>query len=298
MEELIESNHNNYVQHIVTPITSYLLCDHYFSTEIYENLNHKYIEFDLIQLLGKNKNDLYKNGNINTIKEGDIIQVQVDLFYTFIKHILPHISCKVVVITSQFHLPQIHKHSLTDELLNNDKIILWISQNPIYANHKKYMAFPYGIYHQDVNAYMNFVKKNRNCISNIDTKTNLCYNSPVSLTSKIRNNPIFNNKNSRVPYEDYLNNILKSKFTISPSGDRDDCYRHYECIGLNSIPISNINYTEIFENEMIYSNIDDIGKIINGIKNDMIFHETNKDILTIDYWKEKMLFRIHELKHT
>ena len=92
-----------------------------------------------------------------------------------------------------------------------------------------------------------------------------------------------------------LNSILKSKFTISTSGDRDDCYRHYECIGLNSIPISNINYREIFGNNMIYSDIDNIIEMINETKiigYNQSNNYINPDILLIDYWRDKIQLRL------
>ena len=296
--EILNNNNNlnNYLKYIVSPITPYLICKHHFSTELYKG-NHKYIGEDIKELLNENTNDLYLNKNFDKIKEGDIIQVQVDLFSKFVNNILPQISCKIIVITSQWHLPQINRNQITDEFINNDKLILWISQNPIYENHNKYMAFPYGICHKDVNNYINFIKKNYNKILNIDTKTNLCFNSPVSLhdhlpTNHIRRHPIFNSvKNKRLSYDEYLNSILKSKFTISTSGDRDDCYRHYECIGLNSIPISDINYREIFGNNMIYSDIDNIIEMINETKI-IGYNESNNyinpDILLIDYWRYKI----------
>ena len=295
-----DNNLNDYLKYIVTPITPYLICDHHFSTEIYK-YHWKYINQDISQLVNKNTNDLYVNKNFDKIKEGDIIQVQVDLFNTFVNDILPKITCKIVVITSQMHLPQIHKSQITDDFIDNNKVILWIAQNPIYDNHDKYMAFPYGLDHSVVNNYMDFVKKNYSKKLNIYTKTNLCFNSPFNVhnhlpTNHIRRHPIFNSvKNKTLSYDKYLNNILKSKFTISTSGDRDDCYRHYECIGLNSIPISNINYREIFGNNMIYSDIDNIIEMINETKI-IGYNESNNyinpDILLIDYWRDKILLRL------
>ena len=162
------------------------------------------------------------------------------------------------------------------------------------------MAFPYGIYHNSVNDYINFIKNNNEILNN-NTKTNLCFNSPINVgdhfpKNHIRRHPIFNSvRNKALPYNEYLHNILKSKFTISTSGDRDDCYRHYECIGLNSIPIANINYREIFGNNMIYSNINSFIKIIN--KGKIIgYNEStnyiNPDILLIDYWRDKIQLRL------
>jgi len=40
------------------------------------------------------------------------------------------------------------------------------------------------------------------------------------------------------PIEKYLENIAKSKYVISPHGMNPDCYRHWESLYLNSIPIT------------------------------------------------------------
>ena len=301
VEILNDNTIKNYLKYIVSPITPYLICQHHFSTELNSD-NKKYICQNINNL--HNSNDLYKNKNFDKIKEGDIIQVQVNLFSTFVDKILPQINCKIIVITSQWHLPQLTRNQMTDEFINNEKLILWISQNPIYENHNKYMAFPYGLLHTKVNTYINFVKKNYHKILNIDTKTNLCFNSPFSLhghlpKDHIRRHPIFNSvKKKTINYNEFLNRILKSKFTISTSGDRDDCYRHYECIGLNSIPISDINYKEIFENNMIYSNLDNLIKIINE-KKIIGYNESNNyinpDILLIEYWQNKISLRLKNI---
>ena len=65
MEKILKSNFYNYIKYIVTPITPYLLCNHYFSTEIYKN-NGKYVGIDITQLFTncKKPNDLYKNKNL------------------------------------------------------------------------------------------------------------------------------------------------------------------------------------------------------------------------------------------
>lgn len=299
MDKLINSNYDDYLKYIVSPISPYFICDHHYSTEIYKG-DCRYIRLDIKELINKNTNDLYLNKNYDKIKKGDIIQVQVNLFNNFVNDILPQIKCKIVVITSQFHLnlPEISRNKMTDEFLNNNKVILWISHNPIYQNHKKYMGFPYGLCQLEVNKYMDFVKKNYNKILNNDTKTNLCFNSPFVVhgtlgNNHIRRHPIFNNvKNKTLSYNEYLNKILESKFTISTTGDRDDTYRHYECIGLNSIPIANINYKDIFENSMIYSDINDIIKIINEKKVEYNENYINKDILLINYWRNKILQRL------
>jgi predicted DNA-binding transcriptional regulator YafY len=55
-------------------------------------------------------------------------------------HILPIIKYynkKIVIVTSQWHIPSLHRSENTDKCLNDENIILWIAQNPIYTNNKK-----------------------------------------------------------------------------------------------------------------------------------------------------------------
>ena len=290
----------NLVEDFVTPLAPYFIANHFISNEI-NGSDHKYIGMKL----KLKANDLIKNKNYNDIKNFEIIQVQVDLFDFFYDKILPIIiknNIKVVIITSQWHLPQIKKNHKTDDLLNNSNIILWISQNPIYTNNEKYMAFPYGICHLNINAYVNFINSN-----NINTDKNIkILNQFARAHSHLPNNHIRkmfdifgkNSGKGNLNYSEFLRNILNAEFVISTSGDRDDCYRHYECIGLKAIPVSNINdgYKDIFGDSMIYSNAEEMISMVNTNIVNYNYKKPNIDILKISYWVCKIDQKIKLLK--
>jgi len=292
----------NPLEYLVTPLSPYFICNHFISNEIYEHSGCKYVGMKL----ELKANDLIKNNNYNDIKNFEIIQIQVDLFDFFYDEILPVIiknNIKVVIITSQWHLPQIQRNHKTDELLNNSNIILWISQNPIYTNNEKYMAFPYGLFHHKINDYVNFINS-----TDINSDKNIkILNQYASTHDHLPNNHIRkmfdifgkNSGTSFVSYTDFLKNILNSEFVISTSGDRDDCYRHYECIGLNAIPVSNINdgYKDIFGDNMIYSNAEEMINMINKNIVNYNYKKPNIDILTISYWVCKINEKIILLKN-
>ena len=289
------------LKYLITPIAPYFICNHFISTEIHSD-SHKFIHVNL----KLKANDLIKNKNYNDIKNFEIIQIQVDLFDFFYDKILPIIiqnNIKVVIITSQWHLPQIKRNYKTDNLLNNSNIILWISQNPIYTNNEKYMAFPYGLRHDNIDDYVNFIKSN-----NINTDKNIKILNQYAEAHKHLPNDhirkkfdIFGKKSGKgnVNYKEFLKNILKSEFVISTSGDRDDCYRHYECIGLNSIPVSNINYgyKDIFGDNMVYSNAEEMINMIDKKIVNYNYKKPNREILTISYWVDKINKKINLLKN-
>jgi hypothetical protein len=303
MDNIILGNINP-VEYLVTPLAPYFICNHFISTEIHNNSGCKYVGMNL----KLKANDLIKNNNYNDIKNFEIIQIQVDLFDFFHNEILPIIiknNIKVVIITSQWHLPQIQRNYKTDNLLNNSNIILWISQNPIYENNEKYMAFPYGICHTNINDYVNFIKLN-----DINTDKNIkILNQYACVHGHLPNNHIRKmfdifGKNSgngnNINYTEFLTHILNSEFVISTSGDRDDCYRHYECIGLNAIPVSNINdgYKDIFGDNMVYSNAEEMINMINKNIVNYIYKKPNREILTISYWVCKINQQIKLLNNS
>jgi len=289
----------NLIEYMVTPLAPYFICNHFISTEIHNN-SEKYISMNL----ELKANDLLKNKNYNDIKNFEIIQIQVDFVNFFYDNILPIIinnNIKVIIITSQWHHPQLQRTNKTDDLLNNSNIILWISQNPIYTNNEKYMAFPYGICHHNINDYVKFIKSN-----NINTDKNIkILNQHASPHGDLPNNHIRKmvdifgkNSGNRINYTEFLTNILNSEYVISTSGDRDDCYRHYECIGLNAIPVSNINdgYKDIFGDNMVYSNATEMINMINTNIVNYNYKKPNIDILKISYWVCKIDQKIKLLK--
>jgi len=297
----IDLKNINPVEYLITPLAPYFICNHFISTEMHNTSGWKYIGMNL----ELKANDLIKNQNYNDIKNFEIIQVQVDLFDFFYDEILPIIiknHLKVVIITSQWHLPQIQRNNKTDDLLNKSNILLWISQNPIYTNNEKYMSFPYGICHNNINAYVNFINSNN---INIDKNIKIL-NQYASVHYHLPNNHIRkmfdifgkNSGKGNVNYTEFLTNILNSEFVISTSGDRDDTYRHYECIGLNAIPVSNINYDykDIFGDNMVYSNAEEMINMIDKNIVNYNYRKPNREILTISYWVCKINEKINLLK--
>ena len=280
------------ITQLVNEFSSYFICNHFIGTEPHIRLKNI--------SLPPNTNDILQTNNIKKINNYDIVMCQVNYFDYFIDVILPQINKKIILITSQMQLPQIHRSCKTDLLLKNKKIVLWISQNPIYRNNKKYMPFPYGL------PYGNLVNYSNHLINyqyNKYIKNNLLSNLHATVHPHLSKNhvrklyPIFQS-HKKQSYDDYINTIQKSKFLISVTGDREDTYRHYEAIGLECIPISNINlgYKQIFGDNMNYC---DINCILNSIKNNNVskeYRKPNRDIITLSYWKNIIYKEIQKIK--
>lgn len=297
-------NINNPEYILINPFSTYFICDHYLSNEIYSLTyeNTKLINWEIYSNKNLIKgNDLLINKNYNKIKNYDIIFCDFELFNYFVNIVLPKINKKIILFTSMAHLYKPNngnsRNKITDDLLKNDKILLWVSTNPIYKNHPKYMAFPYGFNPVTLHEYFYYLKnteiKKTIDVSNLYTTAH-SYLPDNHIRKKYKILGI--NSGEKLKYKKYLDTINKSKFLISTAGDRDDCFRHYEAIGLETVPISNINYEEIFGDSMYTTSEENLFKIAETKKSDIEYKKPNKNIIYFKYWKDKLYERIEKLK--
>ena len=222
------------------------------------------------------------------IKKYSIIFVEAFSFVDFVENFFPLINQKIILITGGLALPQVELGKHSDKILRSDKVILWFSQNPIYENNEKYFAIPYGINITNTKAVKIFCKKANEVYKT--KKTINILNSPVKIHQHLPENhvrkkyDILGRKAPRyMHFEFFFEKLLKSKFVVSTTGDREDCHRHYECIGLGAIPISNVSsfYKNIFGDNMEYKTPKEIIELLN--KNTLQYREPNQNFILEEY---------------
>lgn len=275
------SSYDEIVSKMINVFSPYVLCQHFIGSELWH--------WGMLSKIPPGKNDLNSTNDLSIIQDYDIVQCQVNFFNHFVDNILPNINKKIILITSQFEYPYLTRSEKTDLVLNHPNIVLWISTNPIYEPSKKYMAFPCGLSHFNLSIYTNVLL----CKEIIKEKE--LTHMHLSDTHPCRN---ILPKGEKCSEEDFYDNICKSKFMISPIGDRDDCYRHYECIGLKTIPMSNIGdyYKDIFTNNMYYCDIDTMVESLRTNNVNFEYIEPNQNILSFDYHKDIVYKRIEYLR--
>jgi hypothetical protein len=255
---------------IINPFSLYFLCDHYYGDEA-KTYNIP---------IPSNKTDLKQCNDLSTIKDGDIIHCEVNYFTEFCTTVLDTIDKKFVLTTGQWNSPQIEKSDITEKILAHKNILLWVSQNPIYDNSDKYIGFPYGIAHYNIQEYAKCLLRNLNVQKSkellflpINSNTNPCREKLPTLYS--------------ISSSEYYKQMMDGKFILSPIGDRDDCYRHYEAIGLGNIPVSNVKsfYNNIFLDNMIYTDIDEMVHMLDKGSTNKEYEEPNKDLICFEYYK-------------
>lgn len=272
------------LKNFINPVSGYYLCDHFVGIEIHKD--YPYIPIKIEEY----KNDLLKTKNLSLINDYDIIYVEINYFDLFLEQILNKINKKIVLVTGQWYGPQIFRNNKSDYVLNHKNILLWVSQNPIYVNSINYFPIPYGIAPFAVEVYSNVL---------LETYNNL----KIKNITHLPLNPNTNECRKKLPFlkdipiKEFYEETAKAKYLISPIGDRDDCYRHTECIGLGTIPISNVDHLhkQLFKNNMHYSNIDDMVDFLN--KNEIDSKcIINKNFISFDYHKNLIFEKIEMLK--
>ena len=289
----------NLLKYIVTPVSALYIGDWYLSVEFDKLIKHGIVKDHACK----------KINSFEDLKANDILVVSSSELYVFIKQILNKLKpdIKIILITVQYHLhlcpSGIYKwprrDTLTDYVLNHNNIIHWYSHNPVYIPCNKYSAFPFGIELDNINRmYDIFNLMNKEKLKKC--KINSVYNGPIAVHSHlpyyhIRHNNVFNK--NREKFSEYLSNIAVSKYIISPEGDREDCFRHWEALLLGCIPISNISrdkYYPLFGDDMIYDC--DVNKMKEYINCNIIPEYTFPDRkkLMVSYWKNKIKEIINE----
>lgn len=173
------------------------------------------------------------------IKAGDVIYIeaQPQLLDFFFSTVHPQIKTKYILMTHNSDLSEFGKYS---KYLDEEKIVAWFGQN-MTLEHKKAFPLPIGLAnrywrHGDIHIVNDQVK-------NLPKKDTLIYVN-ISMTTPIRR-PIyeyFSRQNfcsmaSNRDFKNFINDMARSTFVVSPPGNGIDCHRTWEALYLGAIPL-------------------------------------------------------------
>ena len=208
---------------LVNPFSPILLCDHHFGVN------------DLPRSTPVTLRPLDQN-SVQNVAHLDIVCCQTEQFETFAATIVPLLPNKIILFTHKWNTPMVTRSNWTDSVRENPVVAHWFSQNPIYESDATYSAFPYGIEEVMWEAYAEALLKH----SGSTKKSLSVQHLHLSITNAERT--ILPERPLLKP-NDYYAEISRAQFLLSPPGDRPECYRHWEAIGLGTVPISSVNET-------------------------------------------------------
>ena len=177
----------------------------------------------------------------SVVKRGDVIFVKTDLLESFFQVHHRKIPFPYILISHNGDLPVPRG---LDRYLDSKKLIAWFSTNVENFSHQKLIPIPIGlankqwghgnleavkkaisekkVFSRDVLLYMNFRKNthySRNKVYDFFIKKPFIYHPPI------------------LPFKEYLSDLLRTIFVLSPRGNGLDCHRTWEALYLGAIPI-------------------------------------------------------------
>ncbi|HRN78487.1 MAG TPA: glycosyltransferase [Candidatus Dependentiae bacterium] len=179
------------------------------------------------------------------VQDGDIVFVNPNYLHSFFPSIHQQINARYILVThnSTFHAPGSY-----ESYLNDPKLVAWFAKNTMLPDHPKMFPLPLGI----ANKYWahgdtRVVDTVRKELPTIQKDTLLCINFDINTPhigqqERIDIHNAFANKDfvyhaERKPYEGYLRDLARAKFTMSPPGSSLDCHRTWEALLMDCIPI-------------------------------------------------------------
>ena len=190
----------------------------------------------------KSDNELFRTpapmlteSNAHMITHADVVYVENSKFEHFANDILPHLQNSIILITGKWTLPSLERSDLTDDVLKDERILHWLSHNPIYEPSHKYRAIPYGVCYLNVDALYNEMQ--RDVVKSKEVAhMGLGLHYADEETKALRRN-LIDIQDPRKPIATFYRELHESKAVICPAGDRQDTFRHSEAQLLGCVPI-------------------------------------------------------------
>lgn len=176
----------------------------------------------------------------HAMKDGDIVFVKTDMLSSFFQNIHSKIPKKYILITHNSDDPAAltFRHHLEEE-----KIIAWLGQNPTFE-HPKFHIIPLGI------ANIEWAHGNPSSFAKMQAKKNQIPKQYFVYLNFSETHPdrkilydFFSKKafcsvaRKWLSLEEYLLDVLKSEYVLSPRGNGLDTHRTFEALLMGTIPI-------------------------------------------------------------
>lgn len=282
------------LEEVVNPFSGWYLCEYYLGTE-----HEHWLGNDAFALLKRRRllQELPKCDKVK--KEMAIIFVEATRIEEFATDCLPALRVPVIIISGRWHIPSVQQSRATTAILSSNFIYKWFLQNP-FTTHEKIIQFPYGVMHSNLPSFAHIASRPDLLKSNRTKLMNL----PLGRTNKSREQ-LTGSTHKRLSVGDFYDKLTQVEFVISPAGDRPDCHRHLEAIGLGARPICNCpeHFRDLYGNLMVIGNMDFLRSVLEtpAILNSLALKPirvSEQDLLSTGFWAKRIQLEISKYRAT
>mmetsp|Transcript_18054 Transcript_18054/g.39021 ORF Transcript_18054/g.39021 Transcript_18054/m.39021 type:complete len:396 (-) Transcript_18054:93-1280(-) len=236
--------------------------------------------------------------NSSQLNENDTIFVPFTAIKQFVDVVLDGVSTNVVIISGQTHIVPTVSNAIIAKILDHTHIMHWFCMNlPIYGgvnpHHPKISPFPYGLKEQERHGWNTFDSYKKVLFKSlvnetVTKKTNAIFAGPLGNTQSGRSS--IPQTNEELQPEDFFMRMAESKYILSPNGDRPECHRHYEAIGLGTVPITELDpvlFRHLAGGPVIYNNNNNSNWNLTLLEDKLDPNPTvNRNLIREDYWMD------------
>lgn len=270
------------LEEVVHPFSGWYLCEYYFGNE-----HQHWLGADAFQLLERRRK-LKPLPPCGHLHEMAVVFVEATRIDEFAQLCLPVLKRHIILLTGRWHLPAVQKSTGTEQIIRNEYIYRWFLQNP-FTIHEKIIQLPYGIMHSNLPSFAHYAAQQDLLSRDRQILTSLPLGNTNSERGKLSSHQL-----PRLSVDVYYTKLTEVSFVLSPAGDRPDCHRHLEAIGLGVQPICNCpsHFKGLFGDRMIFSNVQDMNaflenpKLLEPLRKRISLED--QDILSIGYWQKRI----------
>lgn len=96
-------------------------------------------------------------------------------------------------------------------------------------------------------------------------------------------------KGRQLGFSDYLKRLHRSRYVVAPNGDRPECYRHWEAIGLGTIPLTQLDEPSYphFRGSGLVFNYSNVNESVETLARSLaVQNSTKRRMVLEEYWME------------
>jgi hypothetical protein len=260
---------------VVNQLTGFMLSDLYLSDQI-SNDGWNYLNPRSRHLA---------TTTARSLRDGAVIYVNPWEIEVFAKEYLPRLSRNFVLITGKMWAPPQPQGAVVDTIASHPGLLAWFSQNTVDAD-GPIQPFPLGVALRSISNVVGAMTKHGGAPK--DQAISVPYSTvhphlpPLSKGIRAGLLPVMDPPQR---HQDYLANLARTQFVISPPGDGPDTFRHWESIAMGAIPVSQlpVTFKKLFGDSIIL--VDDLVANAQGPFSSARA-KADRALATVDYWRK------------
>ena len=234
------------------------------------------------------------------VKLGDILYVAMWYLDWFVKHVHDKIQHPYILVTCDVGawIPS-PKHL---RLVYDPKVVYWFAKNMLFTNHPKLFQLPMGqAYYLWAHSLSQVISTLNALVASPQPKDIFLYLNYTErphgrrtlIADKFYDQPYCFNRNrprQSTGFEQYWQEVARSKFVLSPLGLEVDCTRTWECFILGAIPVVEHSFLDPLYDGLpilLIHNWDEVNEEFLSRKYAEIHNQSHHlEKAYLDYWAE------------